>query len=166
MSYLKCYQVLGLPPGATLRQIHRAYKRLVLRHHPDRTAGDAVSLALFCEVTEAYSTLKRAFALREVAKNAGPCGKCERIAQLYRALDGNRYCSDCLLSHRRRFLPLPTFEQIKCMGVIALQALAIYCVSVSILYGDMHHGVVALLLILGALALMAFDFWRADVIDR
>lgn len=166
VSILKCYQVLGLSPGATLRQVHRAYKKLVLRHHPDRTAGDANSLAVFVEVTEAYATLKRAFAMRETSQGAGQCPKCERFAQLLRGLDNERYCADCLLSQRRKFLPLPTFEQVKCIGVIALQGAALYLTIKSIIEGSLPHGVAALVLVVLSLGVLAYDFLTADVIER
>lgn len=166
MSILKCYQVLGLSPGATLRQIHRAYKKLVLQHHPDRNSGDPESLRIFVEATEAYSLLKRAYAMREVAKGVGVCPKCERLAPLLRGVGGKEFCAECLLSKRRKFLPLPTYEQIKCIGVIALQGTAVYMLIQSILTGSMFHGLAALLLVLISMAVLAYEFWTADVIER
>lgn len=166
LSYLKCYQVLGLSPGATLRQVHRSYTRLVLLHHPDHTAGDPVSLAAFCEATEAYSTLKRAFALREVSKSAGPCPRCEQIRELCRGLDGRKYCAECLLIKRRRFLPLPTYEQVRCFGVIGMQAIAVYCTIVSTVLASWQHAAFGMGFVLLALAWLAIDLFRADVIER
>lgn len=166
MNILRCYQILSVPPGATLRQVHRAYKRLVLLHHPDRTNNDPRSLERFCEATEAYSTLKAAYAARQLGKGAGPCPKCERIGKLYRGLDGSRSCAECLLAKRRRFLPLPTYETVRCAGVIAIQALAVYCVGVTMVVGDLQHGVAAVVLLLAALGILAYDFWTADVIER
>ena len=166
MNYLRCYQVLGLAPGTTLRQVHRSYKRLVLRHHPDRTAGDPASLAAFCEATEAYSTLKRAFALREVSNSAGPCPKCERIKELYRGVDGRKYCADCLLTKGRKYLPLPTYEQIRCIGVMGLQTLAVYCTVISAVLGSWQHAAFGMGLVLLALAVLMYDLFTADVIER
>lgn len=31
-----CYQILGVPPTATLQEIKRSYKQISLQHHPDR----------------------------------------------------------------------------------------------------------------------------------
>lgn len=166
MTYLKCYQVLGVSPGATLRQVHRSYKRLVLLHHPDRTSGDPASLATFCEVTEAYATLKRAFALREVSKSAGPCPRCERIKELFRGVDGRKYCADCLLTKTRKFLPLPTYEQIRCVGVIGLQGLAVYCTVVSAVLGSWQHAAFGMGFVILALGWLVVDLFRADVIER
>lgn len=47
------YQVLGLPRNATPEQIKTAYRRLALRHHPDK-GGDA---ELFKQVSNAYQIL-------------------------------------------------------------------------------------------------------------
>lgn len=163
---MKCYQILGVRPGATLSQVHRAYKRLVLRHHPDRTAGDPESLTVFCEATEAYATLKRAFALREAQRNLGPCPKCGRFGPLFVAFGGRRYCGDCLLARRRRLLPMPILETIKCLGVIGCQAAALYCTTVTMLYGDLHHGFAAVAFLAVGLVAMTLDFFSADVIER
>jgi hypothetical protein len=158
--------VLGLSPGATLRQVHKSYKRLVLQHHPDRTAGDPNSLKSFCEATEAYSTLKRAFALREVSKSAGPCPRCERIKELFRGLDGKKYCADCLLTKRRKYLPLPTYEQMRCIGVIGLQSVAVYCTIVSTVLASWQHAAFGMGSVMLALGWLAIDLYRADVIER
>lgn len=166
MSIIKCYRVLGVSPGASLRQVHRAYKKLVLRHHPDRTAGNPDSLAVFVEATEAYATLKRAFALKEVSRGAGPCPKCERFAPLLRAIDGRQYCAECILARRRRFLPLPTYEQIKFLGVLALQGTALWLLVMSVAQESMYHAAAAFLLLLGAWGLLVYGLWAADVIER
>lgn len=48
------YKTLGVNKAATQDDIKRAYKKLVMQHHPDR-GGDAEQ---FKRVTEAYETLK------------------------------------------------------------------------------------------------------------
>lgn len=50
------YEVLGVQRSATALQIKAAYRRLVLIHHPDRSA-DPRSAELFIRITEAYETL-------------------------------------------------------------------------------------------------------------
>ena len=49
------YDVLGLEPDADLHEIDRAYKRLIKRHHPDRSGGDAARAA---DINRAYRELR------------------------------------------------------------------------------------------------------------
>lgn len=51
------YQILGLTPGANEEEIRRTYRRLALRHHPDRNPGDAAAEERFKEIAEAYGVL-------------------------------------------------------------------------------------------------------------
>lgn len=50
------YDVLGVPPNATIDQIKKAYRRLVVRYHPDKTP-DIHAVEVFRSVTEAYDVL-------------------------------------------------------------------------------------------------------------
>jgi len=47
------YDTLGVVPGATYEELRTAYKRLAMKHHPDR-GGDAKR---FAEITKAYEAL-------------------------------------------------------------------------------------------------------------
>ncbi len=51
------YEILGVPRDATDADIKKAYRRLALQHHPDRTNGDKGSEEKFKEINEAYSVL-------------------------------------------------------------------------------------------------------------
>lgn len=51
------YRILGLRPGASLAEIKKAYRRLALRYHPDRSPQ---STEKFLEVSEAYEALLEA----------------------------------------------------------------------------------------------------------
>ncbi|MBM4285738.1 MAG: molecular chaperone DnaJ [Deltaproteobacteria bacterium] len=51
------YQILGLPPGATPEELKSAYRRLALKHHPDRNPGDRVAEEEFKQISEAYQVL-------------------------------------------------------------------------------------------------------------
>ena len=53
------YEVLGLNKGASQAEIKKAYRRLALRHHPDRVSADKKQEAeeAFKEVSEAYEVL-------------------------------------------------------------------------------------------------------------
>ena len=52
MSKRDYYEVLGVAKDATERDIKKAYKRLAMKYHPDRTAGDADLEAKFKEVKD------------------------------------------------------------------------------------------------------------------
>ncbi|HVP13478.1 MAG TPA: J domain-containing protein [Phycisphaerae bacterium] len=166
MSYLRCYQILGLQPGASAEQVHRAYKQLALRYHPDRSVGDPDSHRIFCQATEAYSRLKNALFAHARLRNVGFCPKCEQVAELYQGMDRRHYCATCLLHSRRRFLPLPSFQKVRCIVAITLQGLALYCVIVSTLTGDWLPGAAAVLFALAAMCALAVNFLTADLIER
>ena len=51
------YEVLGLEKSADADEIKRAYRRLAMKHHPDRNPGDAEAEAAFKEAAEAYEVL-------------------------------------------------------------------------------------------------------------
>ncbi len=54
---MSLYVILGLAPGATRREIERAYKRVARKYHPDLNPGDARAVAVFDQATMAYETL-------------------------------------------------------------------------------------------------------------
>jgi molecular chaperone DnaJ len=51
------YQVLSVERTASGEEIKRAYRRLAMKHHPDRNPGDAEAEARFKECAEAYEVL-------------------------------------------------------------------------------------------------------------
>ncbi|WP_042145593.1 MULTISPECIES: molecular chaperone DnaJ [unclassified Pseudoalteromonas] len=57
MSKRDCYEVLGISKDASERDIKKAYKKLAMKYHPDRTAGDKALEAKFKEVKDAYEIL-------------------------------------------------------------------------------------------------------------
>ncbi len=56
------YEVLGVPKGASEEDIKKAYRKLAMKHHPDRNQGDGSKLAeeKFKEAKEAYEMLSDA----------------------------------------------------------------------------------------------------------
>ena len=54
MNVVQALKVLGVERNSSQEQIKSAYRKLVLKHHPDRTNGDS---SIFHQVTEAYHTL-------------------------------------------------------------------------------------------------------------
>jgi molecular chaperone DnaJ len=51
------YEVLGVPRNASEQEVKSAYRKLALKYHPDRNAGDKESEERFKEAAEAYSVL-------------------------------------------------------------------------------------------------------------
>jgi molecular chaperone DnaJ len=51
------YEVLGVDRGANEADIKSAYRKLALKHHPDRNPGDKVAEERFKEAAEAYAVL-------------------------------------------------------------------------------------------------------------
>ena len=51
------YEVLGVPRNASDQEMKSAYRKLALKHHPDRNPGDKHAEELFKEAAEAYAVL-------------------------------------------------------------------------------------------------------------
>jgi molecular chaperone DnaJ len=54
------YEILGVDRKASSTEIKTAYRRLALRYHPDRNAGDKMAEERFKEVSRAYAILGEA----------------------------------------------------------------------------------------------------------
>ncbi len=58
MAQRDYYEVLGVKKGADEAEIKKAYKRLAMKYHPDRNAGDkAGAEKKFKEVRKAYDVI-------------------------------------------------------------------------------------------------------------
>lgn len=57
MAKADYYEILGVSKGADEREIKKAYKRMAMKYHPDRTKGDKNLEAKFKDVKEAYEIL-------------------------------------------------------------------------------------------------------------
>ena len=83
------YEVLGVNRDADESVIKKAYRKLAMKHHPDRNAGDVKSEELFKEAKEAYEVLsdpsKRAaydqfgHAGVDASAGGGSCSTCRMI---------------------------------------------------------------------------------------
>jgi molecular chaperone DnaJ len=51
------YEILGVAKNATTDDIKRAYRRMAMKHHPDRNPGDKAAETRFKECAEAYEVL-------------------------------------------------------------------------------------------------------------
>jgi len=52
-----CYDVLGVTKSASKEDIKKAYRKLALKYHPDKTKGDKAAEEKFKEASEAYHVL-------------------------------------------------------------------------------------------------------------
>jgi molecular chaperone DnaJ len=52
-----CYDVLGVTKSASKDEIKKAYRKLALKYHPDKTKGDKASEEKFKEASESYHIL-------------------------------------------------------------------------------------------------------------
>lgn len=57
MSKRDYYEVLGVDKSTGEREIKKAYKKLAMKYHPDRTQGDKALEEKFKEIQEAYEVL-------------------------------------------------------------------------------------------------------------
>lgn len=57
MEYKDYYKILGVDKSATQDEIKKAYRKLAMKHHPDRNAGNKSSEEKFKEITEANEVL-------------------------------------------------------------------------------------------------------------
>lgn len=72
---LRHLSTLGLAPGADADQVRRAYFRLAMSLHPDKTGNDATKTQRFQQVADAYQAL-----LSSVRQVAEEDGKAESVA--------------------------------------------------------------------------------------
>ena len=54
------YDVLGVSKSASLEELKSAYRKLAVKHHPDKNPGDKTSEDKFKEASEAYGILSDA----------------------------------------------------------------------------------------------------------
>lgn len=57
MNFKDYYKVLGVPRTATPEEIRKAYRKLALKYHPDKTKGDKTAEEKFKDVNEANEVL-------------------------------------------------------------------------------------------------------------
>ncbi len=72
------YRVLGLSRDAGVEDLEKAFRRLALKYHPDKTLGDAGAEERYSRITAAYTYLKRLMTTSEagwINRGAGAGGQ-------------------------------------------------------------------------------------------
>ncbi len=165
MKLRECYEILGIEVGKDPAAIHRAYKQLVLRHHPDRVPNDPDNHARFCRITQAYAILK---AIRPRHGNADvvedACTVCGDFGEVHTGLDGAIKCAACLLAQRRKRLPMPPMAQVRCVAAITLQIAAVGLLAWSVQTQSVPTAAASLALLFGALAALTRDVSRSTIV--
>lgn len=57
MSKRDYYQILGVPKSSTESEIKKSYRKLAIKHHPDKNPGNKSAEENFKEISEAYQVL-------------------------------------------------------------------------------------------------------------
>ena len=57
MNNYQCYQVLGVQDGSSMKEVKAAYRKLVLKYHPDKDSTDQDGMK-FKMISEAYQILR------------------------------------------------------------------------------------------------------------
>jgi curved DNA-binding protein len=57
MNYKDYYSILGVAKDATTDEIKKAYRKLAVKYHPDKTKGDKIAGEKFMEINEANQVL-------------------------------------------------------------------------------------------------------------
>jgi curved DNA-binding protein len=57
MDYKDYYKILGVPKSATTEEIKKAFRKLAVKYHPDKNAGNKESEEKFKEISEANEVL-------------------------------------------------------------------------------------------------------------
>ena len=92
------YSVLGVQELADTESIKRAYKQLVLIHHPDKYKQSATNTD-FIELQQAYDTLidpvKKSIIDRQLQPSHTVCQDCVSLGDMERSETGEEYVYPC-----------------------------------------------------------------------
>ena len=70
------YETLGLEPGASQDEIKKSFRRLAMKHHPDKNKNSEESRQKFMKIVEAYEVLSDEQARKKYEQdpsdNSGP----------------------------------------------------------------------------------------------
>jgi hypothetical protein len=84
LNHRSPYQIFGIPVGASLKEIQRAYRKLILKYHPDRNPGDAEAAEKFMAVQRAYEILLTVSRARETRQDNSSRGGVNRTCSEFK----------------------------------------------------------------------------------
>ena len=107
------YSVLGVPRGASDKEIRSAFRKLARQYHPDVNPGDAAAEERFKEISEAHSVLSNAETRAAYDRHGDRWRDAEQIEEMRRRGAGGplrrqpvrlrrRGCPDVRVQRRRR----------------------------------------------------------------
>jgi curved DNA-binding protein len=96
------YEVLGVKKDAAEEEIKKAFRRLAMKHHPDRNPGNKQAEERFKEINEAYAVLSDK-KKRQQYDQFGPSGFSQRYSQedIFRGFDISEMLRDLGFSFGR-----------------------------------------------------------------
>ena len=166
MNLLECYRMMELDPGVSLDEVHRSYKRLAMKHHPDHSPDNVRSHRIFCRLTEAYARIRASFASGAVPRWSDCCERCGDLAKLFKARDGRRCCAACLLATRHKRLAMPMPQMVRCLLTVCLELAALCCLFVAVTGASILAAVLGMFSLLAALSALSYDVLTSAVVVR
>lgn len=166
MNLLECYRMMGVDPGVSLDEVHRSYKRLAMKHHPDHAPNNPGSHRIFCQLTEAYTKIEASFANGTTPRMPDCCERCGDMVELFKARDGRRCCAACLLATRHKRLPMPTPQTVRCLLAVCLELAAMLCLIIALTHASILAAALGMFSLLAALSALSYDVLTSAVVAR